>query len=60
MSELVRRIIEEDTPAMNIAKNITLKQLISLYGDPYSKKLFAEDDYKMYLLNAYLEHLYKE
>ena len=60
MSELVRRIIEEDTPAMNIAKNITLKQLISLYGDPYSKKLFAEDDYKMYLLNAHLEHLYKE
>ena len=55
IEELVRRITDEDIPALNAARNITLGELVSRYGDPTSERLFSEDDYRMYLLNRYLE-----
>ena len=55
IAELVRRIREEDIPALREARRITLGQLVRLYGDFQSQRAFEEDDYKMYLLNRHLE-----
>ena len=55
--ELVRKIIERDTYALNQAEKVTWKKLASLYGDKNSEKAFRLDDYKMYLFNEYLERL---
>jgi len=54
--ELVRRIVEEDIPALNLARKVTLKELVSRYGDKGSNKAFQLSDYKDYLLNRYLEN----
>lgn len=54
MAEICRRIKEEDIPALNAARGVTLSELAARYGDPDSTRLFEEDDYKMYLLNRYL------
>ena len=53
--ELIRRIVEEDTPALNLARQITLGELVRRYGDPASGKAFSLGDYQGYLLNRYLE-----
>ena len=53
--ELIRRVMEEDIPALREARNITLGELVSRYGDPSSEKAFEEEDYRMYLLNNHLE-----
>ena len=53
--ELIRRIVEEDTPALELAKQITLGELAERYGDPLSEKVFSLGDYQEYLLNCYLE-----
>ena len=53
--ELLRQIIEEDTPTLNLARQITLGELSELYGDPASKRAFFLEDYQGYLLNRYLE-----
>ena len=53
--EIIRRIVEEDTPALNLARQITLGELVRLYGDPASGKAFTPGDYQGYLLNRYLE-----
>jgi len=53
--ELVRRIVEEDTPALNLARQITLGELAERYGNPASEKAFFLEDYQGYLLNRYLE-----
>lgn len=54
-TELVRKIVEEDTPALNLARKITMKELVARYGDKHSNKVFQMSDYKDYLLNQYLE-----
>jgi len=54
-SELVRKIVEEDIPALNLARKITMKELVARYGDKDSNKAFQVNDYKDYLLNRYLE-----
>lgn len=57
--EIVRRIISEDIPALNLAKNISVCELVEKYGDFQSQKVFFIDDYKSYLLNTYLENTIK-
>lgn len=53
--EMVRKIREEDTDALNAARSITMKELVERYGNRHSKRTFFIDDYKSYLLNCYLE-----
>ena len=53
--ELIRRIVEEDTQALNLARNITVRELVEKYGDPHSDRTFAQEDYKEYLLNCYVD-----
>ena len=55
IEELIRRVTEEDIPALRAARSITLGELVRRYGDPASEKAFEEDDYKMHLLNTHLE-----
>ena len=55
LEELVRRVVEEDIPALQKARGITLGELVRRYGDPLSERVFSEGDYRMYLLNTYLE-----
>ena len=58
--ELIRRIVEEDIPALNLARKVTMKELVAKFGDRHSNKAFQMSDYKDYLLNRYLEECYKE
>ena len=53
--ELIRRVVEEDIPALNLARKITLGELAARYGNPESDRAFQLNDYKDYLLNRYLE-----
>ncbi|MFG6357586.1 MAG: radical SAM protein [Acetatifactor sp.] len=53
--ELIRRILEEDTQALNLARNITLRELVEKYGDPRSDRAFERGDYTGYLLNCYVD-----
>ena len=46
----------EDIPALNLAKKITLGELVEQFGNLGSERVFSQDDYKIYLLNQYLEH----
>lgn len=55
--EIVKRILTNEVEAIQIAKAITLKDLALKYGDSNSNKVFALDDYKMYLLNCHLENV---
>lgn len=57
--ELVRRAVEEDTPALNAARAVTVSELARLYGDSSSKRAFTLDDYKMYLLNRHIGSIIK-
>ena len=59
IEELMRRITEEDTPALCTARSITLGELVRRYGDPDSQRLFEENDYRIWLLNTHLEHEYR-
>lgn len=52
--ELVRRVVEEDVPALCVARNRTVGELAARYGDPHSERLFARGDYEEYLLNLCL------
>ena len=54
-AEIIRRIVEEDIPALNLARRVTLGELVEQYGDPASGKAFSQGDYQEYLLNRYLE-----
>ena len=54
IAEICRRIMEEDIPALDVAKKVTLSELAIRYGNPNSTRLFGEDDYKMFLLNRCL------
>ena len=55
INELVRRVTKEDIPALRIARNITLGELVSRCGAPLSERAFEKEDYQMYLLNRHLE-----
>ena len=55
MEELIRRVTEEDIPALRAARAVSLGELVRRYGDPASDRLFEPDDYRAYLLNRYLE-----
>ncbi len=53
--ELIRRIVDEDIPALNRARQVTMKELAEKYGNVQSNKAFQLGDYKDFLLNRYLE-----
>lgn len=57
--EIIRRIAEEDIPALNIARTITVGGLVEKYGNRQSQKVFSINDFKTYLLNCYLEDTFK-
>ena len=51
-TELARRVIDEDVPALRIARKTPVSKLVSQFGNPLSHKIFdCIDDYKAYLLN---------
>ncbi|MDI9510598.1 MAG: radical SAM protein [Bacillota bacterium] len=58
ISEIVRKIVAGDVPALKFARSILLSELVKLYGDPNSDKVFSLEDYKMYLLNNYVDDKY--
>lgn len=51
---IAEKALNEDILALRIAKTIPMKELVRRYGDANSDKVFSLDDYKMYLLNNYL------
>ena len=53
--EIIRKIKDEDIPALNLARRIPVCELAEKYGDKQSDKAFFIDDYRSYLLNHYLE-----
>ncbi|MBQ4506121.1 MAG: radical SAM protein [Firmicutes bacterium] len=57
IDELIRRVVEEDIPALREARSITLGELVRRYADPFSEKAFEEEDLRMYLLNTHLERM---
>ena len=58
IDDIIRKTVEEDISALLLAKSIKIKDLVKLYGDPESDKVFSLEDYKMYLLNNYLDEKY--
>ena len=55
--ELVRRIIEEDTFAINKLNQVAWCELVKKYGNFNSEKVFQLGDFKMFLVNEYLEDI---
>lgn len=55
--ELVRRIIEEDTFAINKLKQVAWSKLAKKYGNFTSEKVFQLGDFKTFLVNEYLEDI---
>lgn len=53
--ELVRKIVEGDTYALNMIRKCSYSELVKRYGDATSTKVFTLDDYKMYMVNRYLD-----
>ena len=53
--ELIRRIAEEDTPALNAAETVTWPELVNRFGDDGSEKVFSLGDYKNFLFNRFLD-----
>ncbi len=56
VEELLRRIEQQDTPALRTAREISLGELVRRWGDPDSERVFDEGDYRIYLLNRQLEN----
>ncbi|MBR3839896.1 MAG: radical SAM protein [Erysipelotrichales bacterium] len=52
--DLIRKVINYDVDAINKAKNISIAELVKQFGNATSDRMFAIDDYKMYLLLKYL------
>ncbi len=53
--ELVRKIMDEDIPALRFARSTSVKELVKQFGNPQSHKIFdCVEDYKAYLLNEML------
>ncbi len=59
INELIRRVTQEDIPALREARIITLGELVRRYGDPSSEKAFEKEDFQIYLLNTHLEKLHR-
>ena len=57
--EMMRRIYEQDVEALQLARNITIGELVTCYGNPNSLRLFEKSDYVQYLLNTYIEEMEK-
>ena len=55
IDELVWKVVEEDIPALQEARRVTVGELVRRYGDLLSEKAFRKEDYLMYLLNKHLE-----
>jgi len=53
--EMVRRILQGDTRALNRAGQVTWAELAERFGDSESDRVFSLWDYRMYLLNEFLE-----
>lgn len=53
--EMARRIIEEDTDALNAARSVTVGTLAGRCEYMNSDRIFFVEDYKSYLLNRYVE-----
>ena len=60
MDEVVRRVLEEDTPALRAARAISVGELVRRYGDPASDRAFEPEDYEPWLLNTHLERTVTE
>lgn len=58
--ELVRKIVEEDIPALNLARTITMRELVAKYGNKKSERAFYLSDYKDYLLDCYVKEVLTE
>ena len=58
MDRIVKAAVEECVPALVLSKAMPLGRLVSKYGDFESKKAFSLEDYKYFLLNAYLNEVY--
>lgn len=58
--ELVRKITQCDTFALNALKKVSHSELVAKYGDPTSTRVFSQGDYEMYMMNRYLEDCWKE
>lgn len=55
--ELVRRIVEGDTYALNTLRDHSYSEFVKKYGDVTSTKVFSLDDYKMYVVNRFLDDI---
>ncbi len=53
---LIPRIIKGDTFALNALAETSWQKLAEQFGDFHSDRAFGEDDYRMYLINSYLDH----
>ena len=53
---LIPRIIKGDTFALNALAETSWQKLTKQFGDFHSDRAFGEDDYRMYLINSYLDH----
>ena len=58
IDRIVRKAVEESVPALLLSKAMPLGRLVGKYGNPKSDKVFSLLDYKMYLLNRYLDEVY--
>ncbi len=52
---LVPRIVEGNTPALNALKTCVWQDLAERFGDEASDKVFDPDDYRMFLVNEFLD-----
>lgn len=55
LDELIRAVLEEDTPTLRTARAVPLGELVRRYGDPASSRVFSPGDYRTWLLNTHLE-----
>lgn len=55
--EMVKNILTENIPALNIAREITIAELVERYGNFRSHKIFDSYDYKAYLLNKHIDNV---
>ena len=58
MDRIVKAAVEESAPALVLSRAMPLGRLISKYGGFESNKVFSLEDYKMFLLNRYLDEVY--
>ena len=58
MDRIVKAAVEETVPALVLSRVMPLGRLVSKYGDFESNKAFSLEDYKMFLLNRYLDEAY--